>query len=117
MRLFLVREGRIGGSITLDELVSKAIVWNVVTWLFGIPSSSSHALIGGLVGAGAARAGWHAVVWSGFLKTASAIVLSPLLGFVLSLGLIAAVSWVFVRRTPLAVDTLFRTLQFGSAAL
>jgi len=94
-----------------------AIVWNVVTWLFGIPSSSSHALIGGLVGAGAARAGLHAVVWSGFLKTAAAIVLSPLLGFVLSLGLIALVSWIFVRRTPLAVDTLFRTLQFGSAAL
>jgi PiT family inorganic phosphate transporter len=94
-----------------------AITWNVITWLFGIPSSSSHALIGGLVGAGAARAGWSAVVWSGFLKTAAAIVLSPLLGFVLSLALIAGVSWIFVRSTPLVVDTLFRVLQFGSAAL
>ena len=94
-----------------------AIVWNLVTWLLGIPSSSSHALIGGLVGAGAARAGWHAVVWSGFLKTAAAIVISPVVGFALALLLIAAVSWIFLRSTPLAVDTLFRTAQFGSAAL
>jgi PiT family inorganic phosphate transporter len=94
-----------------------AIVWNIVTWAFGIPSSSSHALIGGLVGAGAARAGLSAVVWSGFLKTVAAIVLSPLLGFVLSLGLVAIVSWLCVRSTPLAVDKLFRTLQFASAAL
>jgi inorganic phosphate transporter, PiT family len=94
-----------------------AIIWNVVTWLLGIPSSSSHALIGGLVGAGAARAGFQAVVWSGFLKTAAAIVVSPLIGFVLALFLVAAVSWIFLRSTPLAVDTLFRTLQLVSAAL
>ncbi|HLH48899.1 MAG TPA: inorganic phosphate transporter [Roseiarcus sp.] len=94
-----------------------AIVWNVVTWLLGIPSSSSHALIGGLVGAGVARAGFDAVVWTGFLKTAAAIVLSPLLGFVLALLLVAAVSWIFLRSTPIAVDTTFRTLQFASAAL
>src|SRR4051812_17132833 len=94
-----------------------AIVWNIITWMLGIPSSSSHALIGGLVGAGAARAGLSAIVWSGFLKTAAAIVLSPLLGFALSLGLIAIVSWIFVRSTPLAVDILFRTLQLVSAAL
>jgi PiT family inorganic phosphate transporter len=94
-----------------------AIVWDVVTWLLGIPSSSSHALIGGLVGAGVARSGFEAVVWSGFLKTSAAIVVSPLLGFVLALSLVAAVSWIFVRLTPLAVDNLFRTLQFGSAAL
>ena len=94
-----------------------AIVWNVVTWLLGIPSSSSHALIGGLVGAGAARAGLKAIVWSGFLKTTGAIVLSPLLGFVLALVLVAVVSWTFIRSTPFAVDKAFRTLQFGSAAL
>lgn len=94
-----------------------AIVWNVVTWLLGIPSSSSHALIGGLVGAAIARAGFKAVVWSGFFKTAAAIVVSPLLGFVLALVLVAAVSWIFVRSTPLRVDTIFRTLQLVSAAL
>jgi len=96
--------------------LTGAIVWNVLTWLLGIPSSSSHALIGGLVGAGVARAGFHAVVWSGFLKTAGAIVVSPLLGFVLALLLVAIVSWIFLRSTPMAVDTLFRTLQFVSAA-
>jgi PiT family inorganic phosphate transporter len=94
-----------------------AIVWNVLTWLLGIPSSSSHALVGGLVGAGVARAGFHAVVWSGFLKTAAAIVVSPLIGFVLALALVAGVSWIFVRSTPLAVDTLFRSLQLVSASL
>ena len=93
-----------------------AIVWNLVTWLLGIPSSSSHALIGCLVGAGVARMGWKAVVWSGFLKTTAAIVISPVVGFVLALLLVAAVSWIFIRKTPLAVDTLFRTLQFVSAA-
>ena len=94
-----------------------AIVWNVVTWLLGIPSSSSHALIGALVGAGIARSGFQSIVWSGFFKTSAAIVLSPLLGFVLALGLVAAVSWIFIRATPFAVDRIFRTLQFASAAL
>jgi PiT family inorganic phosphate transporter len=94
-----------------------AIVWNIVTWLFGIPSSSSHALVGGLVGAGVAKAGLGAVVWSGLLKTAAAIVLSPLLGFLLALFLILGVSWLFVRQTPFAVDNAFRMLQFASASL
>ena len=74
-------------------------------------------MIGGLVGAGVARSGFKAVVWSGFMKTTGAIVLSPLLGFVLALVLVAAVSWIFIRSTPFAVGKLFRTLQFGSAAL
>ncbi|MGD0640239.1 MAG: inorganic phosphate transporter [Roseiarcus sp.] len=116
----------VGKGIVQPEIVtagvifaalSGAIVWNVVTWLLGIPSSSSHALIGGLVGAGVARSGFEAVVWSGFLKTSAAIVLSPLIGFLLALFFVAAVSWIFIRSTPLAVDTLFRTLQFVSAAL
>ena len=94
-----------------------AIVWNVVTWRLGIPSSSSHALIGGLVGAGMAKAGGGAIVWSGLIKTGAAIVLSPLTGFVLALLLVLIVSWTFVRSTPLAVDSTFRTLQFVSASL
>ena len=94
-----------------------AIVWNVVTWTLGIPSSSSHALIGGLVGAGAAKAGFGAIVWSGLGKTAAAIVLSPLLGFLLALLLTLIVSWLFVRSTPYAVDATFRWLQFVSASL
>ncbi|MBN9054022.1 MAG: inorganic phosphate transporter [Rhizobiales bacterium] len=93
-----------------------AIIWNVVTWIFGIPSSSSHALIGGLVGAGLAKTGFDAVVWSGLLKTASAIFLSPAIGFFLALILILTVSWLFVRQTPFAVDRTFRIMQFISAS-
>ena len=94
-----------------------AIIWNVVTWIFGIPSSSSHALIGGLVGAGLAKTGFDAVVWSGLLKTASAIFLSPAIGFFLALVLVLLVSWLFVRQTPFAVDRTFRVMQFISASL
>src|ERR687884_955802 len=94
-----------------------AIVWNVLTWWLGLPSSSSHALIGGLVGAGVAKAGLGAVVWGGLGKTLAAIVLSPLLGFVLALALVLAVSWIFVRTRPRTVDKTFRRLQFVSASL
>jgi PiT family inorganic phosphate transporter len=94
-----------------------AIVWNVVTWWAGIPSSSSHALIGGLIGAGFSKAGVSAVVWEGVLKTGAAIVLSPLTGFFLALALVLAVSWTFVRVMPSTVDSTFRRLQFVSASL
>ena len=94
-----------------------AISWNLLTWWLGIPSSSSHALIGGLTGAGMMKAGTAAIVWSGLGITGAAIVLSPLLGFCLALVLVLAVSWIFVRTTPLAVDNTFRTLQLVSAAL
>ncbi len=94
-----------------------AISWNLVTWWAGIPSSSSHALIGGLVGAGVTKAGTPAVVWTGLLKTAGAIVLSPMTGFFLALLLVLAVSWLFVRASPHSVDKLFRSLQFVSASL
>ena len=116
----------VGTGIVAPEIVDDrvifgalmgAIVWNILTWALGIPSSSSHALVGGLVGAGTAKAGVGAIVWSGLFKTGSAIVLSPVLGFVLALFLVLAVSWIFVRKTPLAVDRIFRTLQFASASL
>jgi PiT family inorganic phosphate transporter len=93
-----------------------AIVWNVITWIAGIPSSSSHALIGGLVGAGLAKAGSPAIVWAGVTKTAAAIVLSPATGFVLALLLTLVVAWACVRMTPLAADRRFRRLQLLSAA-
>jgi len=94
-----------------------AIVWNLVTWGAGIPSSSSHALIGGLVGAGLAKAGLSAPVWGGLSKTVVAIVLSPVVGFLLAMVLVAVVSWASVRSTPFAVDRAFRILQFASASL
>jgi PiT family inorganic phosphate transporter len=94
-----------------------AIVWNLVTWALGIPSSSSHALIGGLAGAGIAKGGLSAAVWGGLSKTVAAIVLSPLIGFVLAMVLVALVSWISMRSTPFTVDRAFRILQFGSASL
>jgi PiT family inorganic phosphate transporter len=94
-----------------------AIVWNLLTWWLGIPSSSSHALIGGLVGGGFAKAGLGAMVWTGLTKTVAAIVLSPLVGFLLALVLVAVVSWLSVRSTPFVVDRAFRMLQFVSASL
>ena len=94
-----------------------AISWNLITWWAGIPSSSSHALIGGLLGAGIAKAGSVAIVWKGVLTTTAAIFLSPMVGFLLALALVLAVSWIFMRKTPLAVDRTFRVLQFGSASL
>ncbi|MFC0407809.1 inorganic phosphate transporter [Roseomonas elaeocarpi] len=97
--------------------LAGAIVWNLVTWWQGIPSSSSHALVGGIVGAGTAKAGFGAIVWSGLGQTMAAIVLSPLLGLLLALVLVLAVSWIFARSTPFAVDRTFRTMQFLSASL
>jgi inorganic phosphate transporter, PiT family len=94
-----------------------AIIWNIVTWIFGIPSSSSHALVGGLIGAGVAKTGGSAIVFSGVIKTVLAIFMSPMIGFFLALVLVLIVSWAFVRQTPFAVDKSFRVLQFASASL
>jgi PiT family inorganic phosphate transporter len=87
-----------------------------VTWLGGIPSSSSHALIGGLIGAGVAKAGLSHVVWSGVWKTVGGIVVSPALGLSLGLLLVLIVSWSFVKAAPAFADGVFRKLQFVSAA-
>jgi len=103
------------GQVVFGALMG-AIAWNLITWLFGIPSSSSHALIGGLVGAGMAKAGFNAIVWSGLTKTAVAIVLSPFTGFFIALMLMLLVSWLFIRSTPFAVDRKFRWFQFVSAS-
>jgi PiT family inorganic phosphate transporter len=111
----IVAPSVIGDQVIFAALMG-AIVWNVVTWLAGIPSSSSHALIGGLVGAGVAKAGWQAVLWAGLGKTIWAIVLSPATGFVLALLMVLLVSWLFVRATPFRTDKLFRHIQFLSAS-
>ncbi len=94
-----------------------AISWNLITWWAGIPSSSSHALIGGLVGSGVVKAGIGAIVWPGLLTTGAFIVLSPLLGFFLALLLILLVSWAFMRSNARAVEPTFQWLQFGAASL
>jgi len=97
--------------------LTGAIVWNIVTWVYGIPSSSSHALIGGLVGAGVAKVGTGSLVASGLIKTIVFIVLAPLMGFVLGGLLMLIVSWLFFRSTTRRVDSWFRRLQLVSAGL
>jgi inorganic phosphate transporter, PiT family len=108
-------------SIITDQVIfgalMGAIVWNIITWLAGIPSSSSHALIGGLVGAGVAHAGPHVILWSGLGKTIGAIFLSPGIGLVLALFLMAALAWTFRSYVPARVDGIFRKVQFFSASM
>ena len=93
-----------------------AIAWNFITWLYGIPSSSSHALIGGLAGAALAKSGASALIAAGLIKTIVFIVLSPMLGFLLGAIMMVSVSWVFVRASPYKVDGFFRKAQLVSAA-
>src|SRR5438876_11498058 len=101
----------------LDNLVALtvAIAWNLITWYYGIPSSSSHALIGGFAGAALAKAGWGALIPSGLLKIAVFIVLAPVIGMVLGFALMVATLWIFRRVRPSRVDKLFRRLQLISA--
>ena len=105
----------ISDSVIFGALMG-AISWNVITWLKGIPSSSSHALVGGLLGAGVTKAGPGVIVLAGVTKTVSAIFMSPLIGFILALLLVLIVSWVFVKMNPTKADWVFRRLQLVSAA-
>lgn len=93
-----------------------AIVWNIITWYYGLPSSSSHALIGGLIGAAVAKSGFWALQSAGIYKTLVFIVISPTLGFLLAGLMMVAVSWICRRSTPARVDRWFRRLQLVSAA-
>jgi PiT family inorganic phosphate transporter len=112
----IIDQGIVDHYVVLGALVG-AISWNIITWYYGIPSSSSHALIGGLVGAGVAKAGTWALVPAGILKTVAFIFISPLLGMVLGSLLFLSISWLFVRSTPSRVDRLFRRLQLFSSSL
>jgi PiT family inorganic phosphate transporter len=94
-----------------------AITWDLITWYFGLPTSSSHALIGGYAGAAVAKAGFAAIIPAGWTKTLIFIVLSPLIGLTFGLGLMVAIYWLFRRTTPVRVDHWFRKLQLVSAAL
>ena len=116
-----VGKGIIDPSIVDHYVVFGALIgaisWNFITWFYGIPSSSSHALIGGLAGAAMAKVGSGGLVASGLIKTIVFIVLSPMLGFLLGATLMIAVSWLFFRATPRKVDKLFRKMQLVSAAM
>jgi PiT family inorganic phosphate transporter len=102
-------------AVVLSALVG-AIAWNVITWLLGIPSSSSHALIGGLLGAGIAKGGLSVIVASGVIKTSVAIFASPLIGMAVAILMIVVTSWLFKPVAARAADTVFRRLQLVSAA-
>jgi PiT family inorganic phosphate transporter len=102
-------------NVILGGLVG-AIIWNVITWYFGLPSSSSHALIGGYGGAAVAKAGFHAIIVSGWTKVILFIVLSPLIGMALGYALMVLVMWIFHRVAPARVDRFFRAAQLASSA-
>jgi PiT family inorganic phosphate transporter len=106
----------VDASVIFGALVG-AIVWNVVTWILGIPSSSSHALIGGLLGAGVSKAGVGAVVWSGVIKTTFGIFLAPILGMTVALALMVIVAWLFRRVSTNKAERTFRRTQLFTAAL
>ena len=116
-----VGQGIIDASVVDHHIIFGAlvgaIVWNIITWYYGLPSSSSHALIGGLIGAAVAKSGFWALQSAGIYKTLIFIVISPTLGFVLAGLLMVAVSWICRRTTPAKVDRWFRRLQLLSAAL
>jgi PiT family inorganic phosphate transporter len=114
----------IGKGLIDKDLVTPAVVfgalvgamfWNVVTWLKGIPSSSSHALVGGIIGAGVTHAGLTGVQWTGLNKTLIAIVLSPTLGLILTMLIMLATSWLGVRATAKGAERSFRRLHLVSA--
>jgi PiT family inorganic phosphate transporter len=112
----IVQPGVVDHHVVFGALIG-AIVWNFVTWRWGIPSSSSHALIGGIVGAVIVKAGASSLIASGIWKTVLFIFISPLLGFLLSALLMVAVANIFRHASPLKVDNLFRRLQLVSAGL
>ena len=116
-----ISKGMIDGNIVTPEVVLGgligAIVWNMITWYFGIPSSSSHALIGGYAGAAIARAGWAAIEWgTKWIQTLSFIIISPLVGLMAGFTLMVIVYWVFKTMAPARVDRFFRLAQLVSSA-
>ena len=112
----IIDQGVVDHYLVFGALIG-AIAWNIITWYYGIPSSSSHALIGGLVGAAVAKAGTWALVPAGLLKTIAFIFVAPLMGMLLGALLMLAVSWIFVKSTPSRVDRWFRRLQLVSASM
>jgi len=115
----------IGKGIIDIAIIDKSVIfgaligacgWNIITWLFGLPTSSSHSLIGGMIGAALVKSGTKSLVWSGITKTITFIFVSPLLGLILGVGLGIFVYWLFRRSVPLKVDHIFRKGQLVSAA-
>jgi PiT family inorganic phosphate transporter len=104
------------GALLLFSAVMGAILWDLITWWLAIPTSSSHALVGGLIGAGGAVAGLNAIVWSGTLKTVAFIVISPMVGLAAAFALTSLVMWAARRASKTTVNRWFRRLQLASSA-
>jgi PiT family inorganic phosphate transporter len=111
----IIDQGIVDHYVVFGALIG-AISWNVITWYYGIPSSSSHALIGGLVGAAVSKAGTWALITPGIAKTVAFILISPLLGMTLGALMMLLVSWLFMRSSPSKVDRWFRRMQLVSAS-
>jgi inorganic phosphate transporter, PiT family len=115
-----VGKGMIDLAVVTNEVVLAALIgaiaWNLVTWYYGLPVSSSHALFGGYAGAAVAKAGFGALIPTGWITMLSFIVISPLLGILLAFGLMVSVTWIFRRWAPFRLDRLFRRVQLVSAA-
>jgi PiT family inorganic phosphate transporter len=115
-----VGKGIIDPSFVDNRLIFGALIgaisWNLITWYYGIPSSSSHALIGGMIGAALAAAGPAPLLAPGIIKTASFIIVAPMLGMALGALIMLSVSWICFRQTPRRVDKWFRRLQLFSSA-
>jgi len=112
----IVNEHAIDPAVVFGALIG-AIAWDALTWWWGMPSSSSHALVGGMVGAGLAKGGTAAIVWPGVIKTVIAIILSPMIGFILAVILSVITTWIVRRANPFRIDRIFRVLQLGSASM
>lgn len=110
----LIDQDLVTPGVVFGALVG-AMFWNVVTWLKGIPSSSSHALVGGMVGAGVAHAGFEGIQWTGLNKTLIAIVLSPTLGMILAMAIMLLTSWLFRRASTNRAERSFRVLHLISS--
>ena len=116
-----IGQGIIDVAIVNNMVIFSALVgacaWNIITWYLGLPTSSSHALIGGMIGAALVQAGAKALVWSGIAKTVAFIFIAPIAGLLLGLGFGIALYWLFRKSTPARVDHIFRKGQMVSAAL
>lgn len=117
----MVGKGLIDPNIVNNAVIfgalCGAITWNLITWWLGIPSSSSHALVGGLVGAGVAKAGTSAIIAGGLIKTSVFIIISPMFGMLLAMLLMVLVLWIVEKRSPYPTERVFNKLQFVSSSL
>jgi inorganic phosphate transporter, PiT family len=116
-----IGKGLVTANIVTEYVILAAllgaIAWNIITWYFGIPSSSSHALMGGLGGAAIVKAGFSSILWSGWTKTLMFIIIAPMMGMIMGFGMMTILMWMFNKKPSSQINGIFRKLQLVSAAL